>query len=124
MSNKTRLQTNNTNLQTLINKANSLPEAGGSGGGGSVEMCTVTIVVNAPNFNDFTVYSSDSNLQIVTTTIPGRTGGTFQAAKGTIAVVTPWEGATLDSNQIYGSGHNGGIGAWIITENCGIGFDA
>lgn len=34
MSNKTRLQTNNTNLQTLINKANSLPDAGGGSGGG------------------------------------------------------------------------------------------
>lgn len=43
MSNKTRLQTNNTNLQELINKANSLPDAGGSGGGGSVETCSLTI---------------------------------------------------------------------------------
>ena len=40
MSNKTRLQTNNTNLQTLIDKANALPDAG-SGSGGSVETCTV-----------------------------------------------------------------------------------
>lgn len=31
MSNKTRLQTNNTNLQSLIDKANSLPDAGSSG---------------------------------------------------------------------------------------------
>ena len=30
MSNKTRLQDNNTALQSLIDKANSLPEAGGS----------------------------------------------------------------------------------------------
>ena len=42
MSNKTRLQTNNTNLQALIDKANALPEAG-SGGSASVETCTVTI---------------------------------------------------------------------------------
>jgi hypothetical protein len=42
MSNKSRLQTNNTNLQALINKANSLPDAGG-GSGGNVETCTVTI---------------------------------------------------------------------------------
>lgn len=41
MSNKTRLQTNNTNLQALINKANALPDAGS--GGGSAETCTVTI---------------------------------------------------------------------------------
>jgi hypothetical protein len=42
MSNKTRLQTNNTNLQALINKANTLPDAGSGGSsGGSVETCTV-----------------------------------------------------------------------------------
>ena len=46
MSNKTRLQTNNTNLQALINKANALPDAGGSGGGGSVETCT--LIVTSP----------------------------------------------------------------------------
>ena len=43
MSNKTRLQTNNTNLQALIDKANALPEAGSGGGG--VETCTVTLTV-------------------------------------------------------------------------------
>lgn len=50
MSNKTQLQTNNTNLASytdrvsaLIDVANSLPEAGGSGGG-SVDTCTVNIV--------------------------------------------------------------------------------
>lgn len=49
MSNKTTLQNNNalisqnnTDLQTLINAANALPDAGGSGGG-SVETCTVTV---------------------------------------------------------------------------------
>lgn len=31
MSNKTRLQTNNTNLQSLIDKANALPDAGSGG---------------------------------------------------------------------------------------------
>lgn len=50
MSNKTQLQTNNTNLASytdrvnaLIDMANSLPEAGGSGGG-AVETCTVTFL--------------------------------------------------------------------------------
>lgn len=42
MSNKTRLQTNNTNLQELINKAENLPDAGD--GGGSVETCTIRFV--------------------------------------------------------------------------------
>jgi hypothetical protein len=52
MSNKTQLQTNNTNLDALISRVNtakdtvaSLPEAG-SGGGGSVEYETVNITEN------------------------------------------------------------------------------
>lgn len=44
MSNKSRLQTNNTNLQALIDKANALPDAGGGSGGGSVETCAVGFV--------------------------------------------------------------------------------
>lgn len=43
MSNKSRLQTNNTNLQALINKANALPDAGSGGSGANIETCTVTI---------------------------------------------------------------------------------
>lgn len=45
MSNKTRLQTNNMNLQALIDKANALPDAG-SGGGGNIETCTVTLTAD------------------------------------------------------------------------------
>jgi hypothetical protein len=44
MSNKSRLQTNNTNLQALIDKANALPEAGGSSGSvEDVDTCNVVI---------------------------------------------------------------------------------
>ena len=43
MSNKTRLQTNNTNLQALITKANNLPDAGAGGGG----FQTYSVTVNA-----------------------------------------------------------------------------
>lgn len=53
MSNKTRLQTNNANLQSLINKANTLPEAGGGSSGGGVETCTVTIT----SFDTLTSYA-------------------------------------------------------------------
>jgi hypothetical protein len=37
---KTRLETVSSNLDTAINKANNLPDAG-SGSGGSIETCTV-----------------------------------------------------------------------------------
>lgn len=56
MSNKTQLQTNNTDLDALIARVNaakdtasSLPDAGSGGGsgGGSVETCTLIIDGNA-----------------------------------------------------------------------------
>lgn len=56
MSNKTQLQTNNTNLASyidrvtaLIDMANGLPEADGSGG--SVETCNVEITLNVAGCN-------------------------------------------------------------------------
>lgn len=66
MSNKTRLQTNNTNLQALIDKANSLPDAdsGGGSGGGSVETCTVRIIADSPVQN-FDTYYLNANGDIV-----------------------------------------------------------
>ena len=43
MSNKTRLQTNNNNLQSILDTVNSLPSGGsGSGGSANVETCSVT----------------------------------------------------------------------------------
>ena len=38
-----KVQTNNTNLQTILDTVNALPNAGSGGGGGAVETCTVTI---------------------------------------------------------------------------------
>ncbi|MEE1084288.1 MAG: hypothetical protein UH850_11245 [Paludibacteraceae bacterium] len=55
MSNKTQLQTNNTNLDALIERVNaakdtaaSLPENGGSNsGGGNIETCTFEITFSS-----------------------------------------------------------------------------
>lgn len=55
MSNKTRLQTNNTNLQALIDKANALPEAGGGSGGGSLDTCTLRVLNSDGRFRVSTV---------------------------------------------------------------------
>ena len=69
MSNKTRLQANNETIQNLINKANSLPDAG-SGGGGGVETCTVitqsnvrhpVIYLTTQNQEQIVTYSDDYN---------------------------------------------------------------
>lgn len=55
MSNKSRLQTNNTNLQALINKANALPDAGGGG----TKMVNVTLSGSIDMF----YLDADGNLQ-------------------------------------------------------------
>lgn len=50
MSNKTRLQDNNTALQSLIDKANSLPDAGSGGGsssGNSADVCSLFVDFSA-----------------------------------------------------------------------------
>lgn len=67
MTNKTQLQTNNTNLDSLISKINaaknvaaSLPEAG-SGGGGSIELCTVTITMDGPPTDEIIYYTNGSS---------------------------------------------------------------
>lgn len=46
MSQKTDLQSNNTDLQAILNTINNLPEAG-SGGSGNIETCTVVIQKDA-----------------------------------------------------------------------------
>jgi hypothetical protein len=69
MSNKTRLQTNNTNLQALIDKANSLPDAGSSGGG-SVETCTVTLIGEAPIIGAEKFWYTDETLNIRYVSLP------------------------------------------------------
>lgn len=68
MSNKTRLQTNNINLQALIDKANALPDAGS--GGGSVETCTVTITDMTDSHRVFaTTTIVDNNVETVYTNV-------------------------------------------------------
>lgn len=46
MNIKSELQSNNVDLQTVLDKVKSLPDAGsgGSGGGGAVETCTLVLV--------------------------------------------------------------------------------
>lgn len=73
MSNKTILQTNNTDLQSLIDRVNtakdiaaSLPEAGG--GGCSLETCTVTYNPFSPAVpGDYQIKYTDSTGKINTT---------------------------------------------------------
>lgn len=64
MGYKTELQSNNADLQTILNKVNALPEAGGGGGGGSatVEILPITVTNNgmsAPGENEY-ILSNDN----------------------------------------------------------------
>ena len=72
MSNKIQLQTNNADLQSLIDRVNaakdiaaSLPEAGG---GGSLETCTVSLGMDGPTANDSLVYYTNENQELATET--------------------------------------------------------
>ena len=80
MSNsKQQLQTNNSALDALITRINtakgtaaSLPNAGGgSGGGGSTDICAVEIYANAPVAGDATFYYIDATGTLCTKVING-----------------------------------------------------
>jgi len=82
MSNKTRLQTNNTNLQALIDKANALPDAGGgSGGGGDLETCTLTLSSMGVPTGDEIVYYIDDTLTLQQSSFPA-----FRQSKSVIVM--------------------------------------
>lgn len=55
MSYKTELQGNNTDLQTILDKVNALPDAGG----GTLETCTVSVTVDYASSIYFTGLSAD-----------------------------------------------------------------
>ena len=101
MSNKLRLQANNTNLQELINKANALPDAGGSSGGGRVETCTVTLNV---------VGSLNVDISFICLEPDGCLGINQRAIVG-----TPWGSTTIVENVVQK--HNIPIiGDYVITS--------
>lgn len=86
MSNKTILQTNNTDLQSLIDRVNtakdtaaSLPEAGG---GGSLETCTVSLRIDGPTITDSLVYYTNENQELATETF--RSSITIKCLKNSI----------------------------------------
>lgn len=90
--------------------------SGGSGGGGaSVELCTGTITVDAPNMNDFTVKSLNENLGVSTFTLGAMSGGTFTVAKGTIFVIYPWSSMVNISGNCEKIFATYGGGAYIAT---------
>jgi hypothetical protein len=78
MSNKTRLQTNNTNLQALIDKANALPDAGGSSG--TINTVSVTVLNNATVSSVF-YWDAEKTLREI---LPGGTTETVNPLNGVL----------------------------------------
>lgn len=113
MSNKTRLQTNNTNLQALIDKANALPDAGSSGGGEiNVDTCTLKFIGAGPcnivymTSDDTGVHTQVSlstvvhnELIVVCDSYIGVVGDSSNALGGTPIL----NGAELIKRQAYGA---------------------
>ena len=118
MSNKTRLQTNNTNLQSLIDKANALPEAGSGGGSASVDTCRVTIISNGVGgalFNSF-YYTCYSNSELTSQMSYYRTDNTTardEVVKGSIIAFT---GAT----NLISITCNGGSVLYCKADHCAV----
>ena len=101
MSNKSRLQTNNTNLQALIAKANALPnaDAGGSSGGGSIETCTGTMTFSGiPAPNMATIHYVGTDLQLRSKLF--EEGSTFVCMKNSIIYITGWSSMSTASGNI------------------------
>lgn len=84
MSNKSRLQTNNTNLQALIDKANALPDAGSGGGSGGIDAWTGQIYFKGLGL--VTVYYTDINMNLQVTSLDQSTNITIAA--NTLVTIT------------------------------------
>lgn len=76
MSYNTELQSNNTELQAILDAVNALPEAG-TGGGGSVEAVNINVMAAAPWGVTSTVYYVD----------PSGAQQTLSQTEGTITVM-------------------------------------
>ena len=120
MSNKTQLQTNNTNLDALITRVNaakdtvaSLPNAGSSGGGG-VSSATITIsTANGPVLTTPLIYYTTDTMEIVNNA-PVSSGMTITVAVGTILVTSG--GSSMDSatGDIYSFSYSNGLRCYQV----------
>lgn len=59
MSQKTDLQSNNIDLQSILDIINNLPDAGGGSSGGALETCNVILCADAPTSGQEIVYYTD-----------------------------------------------------------------
>ena len=123
MSNKTQLQTNNTELSSLIEAIRDKAAGSGSSGGGSIETCVVAVETDgpsAPGFSGPSFYYTDENMSLKFI----ETGsGAFTVAKNTIIVINGWSGSSGvvngSSEQIF---YSAGYAAYKITGDCTLSY--
>ena len=106
MSYKTEFQSNNTDLQTILDMVNTLPE----GGGGTV-MCAVTFVNNSddsitlyPNYEGYSGSVNVDRFESVSITVPKQSAVWFTGWVPLGASITP---TTAGSAKIGSSTYDG-----------------
>ena len=85
MSNKTRLQANNETIQNLINKANSLPNAGSGGGGSGGGNETITITYTEMPEPDMEIIYLDETMTFRQEAVVKN--GSYTILKGTLLAI-------------------------------------
>ena len=127
MSNKTQLQTNNTNLDALITRVNaakdvaaSLPEAGGESDG-NVETCTITFTVSIPGNATICYYTDGNTLELKTT---NTNNTTIIIPMNSIVVMTGWN-AMVSANGLYSEiFYDMEYAAYYISGNCSFSYNS
>lgn len=114
-------------LTDLRSAVNDLPDAGSGGGsgGGNLEMCKVTVKVNAPSPAPFTAYHYNENLEVVSSIIDDMIGGTFSTVKGSLIFINPWHNMTtgIGSGDATGISRGSQGGIYIINSDCSLTYD-
>lgn len=113
-----QLTTNTTTINECIALANSLPDAGSSGGGSTIETCNVEFALDAPPDPGTIVYSVDAygNLQETDLSFVSIT-----IQKNTIIAIEGWSGMSSTSGasgNVQLLFYNSGYAAFFVTGDC------
>ncbi len=96
MSNKTELQSNNLDLQDILNTVNALPDKGEGSGGGSFGTCAVKIFSEIHYEASYTAVTQYGKPML--TFAMGTDGDDYAVVKETILVVTDAVGGIAGGN--------------------------
>ena len=103
MSNKTELQSNNTDLQAILETVNALPEVDEGGSSASVETCTVSIVSDIECDVNYVTVTEDDKLMLSShfqQVDMGEQCKDYVVAKGTILTASDAIGHIIGGNIV------------------------